>query len=64
MALLTACTASRRHIFADSIHADLAVTEIGRLHGENWRILGFCVMPEDVRWNEVFGAVAGSEDSP
>ena len=48
MALLTACTALRRHVFADSIHADLAVTEIGRLHGEDWRILGFCVMPDHV----------------
>jgi len=40
VALLTTCTASRRPIFTD--------TEIGRLHGENWRILGFCVMPDHV----------------
>jgi REP element-mobilizing transposase RayT len=48
VALLTACTASRRSVFADPNRADLVTTEIGRLHGENWRILGFCVMPDHV----------------
>jgi REP element-mobilizing transposase RayT len=48
VALLTACTASRRSVFADPNRADLVTTEIGRLHGENWRILGFCVMPDNV----------------
>jgi hypothetical protein len=23
-------------------------TEIGRLHGEKWRVLGFCVMPDHI----------------
>ena len=48
LALLTACTASRRHVFDVPNRADLLATEIGRLHGENWRILGFCVMPDHV----------------
>ena len=48
MALLTACTASRRDVFADPDHADLLTTEIRRLHGEEWRVLGFCVMPDHV----------------
>jgi putative transposase len=45
-ALLTACTDSRRRVFTDAKHAALIVSEIGRLHGEAWRILGYCVMPD------------------
>ena len=48
LALLTACTSSRRHVFEVPGHASLLASEIGRLHGENWRILGFCVMPDHV----------------
>ena len=48
LALLTTCTASRHRIFEDPKRADLVVQEIGSLHGENWRILGFCVMPDHV----------------
>jgi REP element-mobilizing transposase RayT len=48
VALMTACCASRHRIFADPNRADLVTSEIGRLHGENWRILGFFVMPDHV----------------
>jgi REP element-mobilizing transposase RayT len=48
LALLTACTASRRRVFGVPDRADLVTTEIGHLHGENWRILGYCVMPDHV----------------
>ena len=29
-------------------NADLVVDELHRLHGESWRILGYCVMPDHV----------------
>ena len=48
VALLTTCTASRRQVFADPARADIVTSEIGRLHGENWRVLGFCIMPDHV----------------
>jgi REP element-mobilizing transposase RayT len=48
VALLTTCTASRRHVFAQPDHADLLTAEIRRLHGEDWRVLGFSVMPDHV----------------
>jgi REP element-mobilizing transposase RayT len=48
VALLTTCCAGRRPVFADPNRADLVTTEIGRLHGESWRILGFCVMPDHI----------------
>jgi REP element-mobilizing transposase RayT len=46
VALLTTCTASRRRVFVQPERADAAVSEIQRLHGDEWRILGFCVMPD------------------
>jgi REP element-mobilizing transposase RayT len=45
---LTTCTAYRRPVFENPDRADLVTTEIGHLHGEKWRILGFCVMPDHV----------------
>ena len=48
MALLTTCCASRRRIFSDPGRASLATEKIRRLHGDTWRILGFCVMPDHI----------------
>ena len=48
VALLTICTTGRRRLFDDSGNADLILGEISRLHGENARVLGFCIMPDHV----------------
>lgn len=48
VAMLTMCTSARRRVFAHSDHAEFAVGEIRRLHGNMWRILGYCVMPDHV----------------
>jgi REP element-mobilizing transposase RayT len=48
VALLTACCTSRRTVFADPDHAEAVTAELGRLHGDTWRILGFCVMPDHI----------------
>jgi REP element-mobilizing transposase RayT len=48
VALLTSCCASRRPVFADPNRADLVTAELGRLHGETWRVLGFCIMPDHI----------------
>ena len=50
VALLTACTALRRPIFAESGHAELALSELRRLHDDRWRVLGHCLMPDHVHF--------------
>lgn len=48
IALLTACTEKKRPLFRDPRLASAAAEEIQRLHGETWRILGYCVMPDHI----------------
>ena len=48
VALLTTCTTDRKRIFEQTDHADLVMSEISRLHDDDSRVLGFCIMPEHV----------------
>ncbi len=48
VALLTTCTTDRKRIFEHPNHADLVMSEISRLHNDDSRVLGFCIMPDHV----------------
>jgi len=48
VALLTTCTTDRKRIFEHPDHADLVMSEISRLHNDDSRVLGFCIMPDHV----------------
>jgi REP element-mobilizing transposase RayT len=48
VALLTVCTHEHRPVFADPHQASLVTGQIRLLHGEDWRVLGYTVMPDHV----------------
>jgi REP element-mobilizing transposase RayT len=48
VALLTSCTSGKSPLFGNAIAAQTVTEEIRRLHGDCWRMLGFCVMPDHV----------------
>ena len=46
--LLTACTDSKAPVFREPDNAEIVLSEICRLHGERWSVLGYCIMPDHV----------------
>jgi REP element-mobilizing transposase RayT len=48
IALLTTVTRERARVLADPLAANLMMANIRLLHGDRWRVLGYCVMPDHV----------------
>ncbi len=48
IALLTVCTDSKTPVFRETDSAEIVRSEIRRLHGDRWSVLGYCIMPDHV----------------